>query len=110
MIKLLLGRLLPAGAAIALFTSALSPLRPALNAFAISANALAGDTSAGGQELPGSIEAPSGGGFFSSLFAPRERKDTARRQIEGLVDSLKEKQAQPVVFPKTKKAKGGGKK
>jgi hypothetical protein len=109
MIKLLLGRLLPAGAAAGMFMGALSPLSPALDAFGVAANALAGDTHAGGAAVGEGVELPSSGGIFSSLFAPAQRKDHARRQIEGLVESLKEKQAKstlrpaPVAAPEKKK-------
>ena len=44
MIKLLLTRLFPAGAAAIIFGSALSPVAPTLNMFAAAADALAGGT------------------------------------------------------------------
>jgi hypothetical protein len=44
MIKLILTRLLPAGAAVAIFGSALSPVGPTLSMFQAAANALAGET------------------------------------------------------------------
>ena len=113
MIKLLLGRLLPAGAAVGLFMSALSPLKPALDAFGVAANALSGQSSAGGATIGEGLEVPSSGGFFSSLFAPNHQKDGARRQIEGLVENLKEKQEKAALVPtspagpiKKKKKKG----
>ncbi|MHB8876328.1 MAG: hypothetical protein ACYC8T_21760 [Myxococcaceae bacterium] len=96
MTKLLLGRLLPMGVAIALFTSALSPLRPALGAFTVAANALAGESNAGGTTMPEELSAPGvGGGVFDSmlgsLFGPKEKGQDAKQQIQGLVDSLKAK-------------------
>lgn len=108
MIGFLFGRLLPAGAAMALLTSALSPLTPALNAFGVAANALAGESNAGGQAMPDSLDLPGSGspgsGFFASLFSRPQRKDNARRQIEGLVESLKEKKEREAVLPAKKKA------
>ena len=92
MTKLLLGRVLPMGVAAALFTSALSPLRPALGAFSVAANALAGESNAGGTAMPDQLSAPMPGqGFFASLFGPKEKGEDAKEQIQGLVDSLKAK-------------------
>lgn len=45
MMKLLLTRLLPAAAAVGIFTTSLSPVKPALAMFAAAADALAGETS-----------------------------------------------------------------
>lgn len=45
MMKLLLTRLLPAAAAVGIFTTALSPVKPALAMFGAAADALAGETS-----------------------------------------------------------------
>ena len=44
MMKLILTRLLPVGASVAIFGSALSPVGPTLNMFQAAANALAGET------------------------------------------------------------------
>lgn len=44
MMKLILTRLLPVGASVAIFGSALSPVGPTLNMFAAAADALAGGT------------------------------------------------------------------
>ncbi len=53
MIRLLLGRFLPAALAVGIFTSALSPLRPALQAFGTAAAALTGADAPGPAEEPG---------------------------------------------------------
>ena len=53
MIRLLLGRFLPAALAVGIFTSALSPLRPALQAFGTAATALTGADAPGPTEEPG---------------------------------------------------------
>lgn len=116
MLKLLFGRALPAGVAAWLLTSAVSPLQPALRAFGIAANALGGENNLGGVDMP--HELPESGGFFASLFAPKGHRDDARRQIEGLVENLKDKKAhadaeagaQKNQKKKSKKGKGGKKK
>jgi hypothetical protein len=46
MMKFILTRMLPVGAGVAIFGSALSPVGPTLNMFQAAANALAGDTEA----------------------------------------------------------------
>ena len=51
MFKLLLYRVAPIGAAVAIFSSALSPLQPMLTAFAKAADALTGKTSTGGVDI-----------------------------------------------------------
>jgi len=51
MMKMLLYRVLPLGAAIGIFSSALSPLQPMLAAFGKAATALTGDTDVGGVDL-----------------------------------------------------------
>jgi hypothetical protein len=116
--KLLLGRLLPAGLTIGLLTSAISPIQPALRAFGIAADALAGDASAGGVDLPESEDIavpvpgtiPNPEGFFSRLFGKKsEKTDNARREIAGLVDQLKER-ADARAAENTKKMAGGKKK
>lgn len=102
MLKLLFGRLLPGGLAIGLLTGALSPLQPALQAFAVAADALSGDASAGGVDMPtpeelmGAMPPSDGGaaqarGFFASLFAPKDQNNYARREIAGLAEKMKER-------------------
>jgi hypothetical protein len=117
LIKLLLGRLLPAGLTIGLLTSAISPIQPALKAFGIAADALAGDANAGGVDLPESEDLavpvpgtiPNPEGFFSKLFGKKsEKTDNARREIAGLVDQLKER-ADARAAENTKKMAGGKK-
>lgn len=113
--KLLLGRLLPAGLTIGLLTSAISPIQPALRAFGIAADALAGDANAGGVDLPESEDLavpvpgtmPNPEGFFSRLFGKKsEKTDNARREISGLVDQLKER-ADARAAENAKKMAGG---
>jgi hypothetical protein len=98
--KLILGRVLPAGLTIGMLTGAISPLQPALDAFRVAANALAGDASAGGVDLPdvddlqvpvpGSLPNPEG--FLARLFGKKgPQNDYSRREIAGLVDQLKAK-------------------
>ncbi len=87
MIRLFLGRLLPGAAAIALFASALSPLRPALAAFGAAASALAGDANLSTQEI-GAPKLPSGGLSVGGLFeqgGPEDQEDkrTRLRAIAG---------------------------
>ena len=85
MIKLLLGRLLPAAAAGALLTSALSPIKPALHAFAVAAAALAGDTEAGGApDLGQGISIP----HADAPSAPAETRGSQSRLLE-LAGSLR---------------------
>jgi len=96
MMKLVLGRVLPMAVAVGLFTSALSPLRPALAAFGVAADALGGETHGGGVQTLDSGQVPlnSEGGLaslFGSLFGPREKGQNAKEQIQGLVESLKAK-------------------
>jgi hypothetical protein len=62
MIKLIFGRLLPGAAAAAILTSALSPLRPALDAFQAAAVALTGQTPdavEGGENFGADLKVPS---------------------------------------------------
>ncbi|MDQ3266960.1 MAG: hypothetical protein M3Y59_25460 [Myxococcota bacterium] len=75
MIKLLFGRLLPAGAAAVILTSALSPLRPALDAFGAAAIALTGQD-----------PAPVAGGadFGSDLVPKRPQQSKPREQKKKL--------------------------
>jgi hypothetical protein len=98
MMKLLLGRVLPAGLTIGMLTGAISPLQPALDAFRVAANALAGDAAAGGVDMPdvddlqvpvaGSVPNPQG--FFARLFSKKgPTNDYSRREIAGLVEQLK---------------------
>ena len=101
MMKLLLGRLLPGGLAVGLLTGALSPIKPALDAFAIAANALGGEANAGGVDMPdpdemvaaatGQAEMAGAKGFFNKLFGKKgATTSNARREIEGLAEALQE--------------------
>ncbi len=75
MIKLLFGRLLPAGAAAVILTSALSPLRPALDAFGAAAIALTG-------QEPAPVEG--GADFGNDLIPQRPSRSKPREQKKKL--------------------------
>jgi len=89
MIKLLFGRLLPAGAAAAILTSALSPLRPALDAFGAAAIALTG-------QEPAPVE---GGADFGSDLLPQRaqtsppRPREQKRKLQELASRLRDPNA-----------------
>jgi hypothetical protein len=110
-IKLIFGRLLPGGVAAALVTSAISPIQPALQAFAVAANALTGDPNAGGVDmpevedldlpLPGAVPNPDG--VLSKLFGKKTAKtDRASREIAGLADQMKARAEQRAAENKAK--------
>ncbi|HEY3451123.1 MAG TPA: hypothetical protein VGK67_32495 [Myxococcales bacterium] len=105
MMKVLLGRVLPMGAAIALLSSSASPLRPALNAFTHAANALGGaqnvDTSdvvmPDEESVNAAIGGAASGGFslgkmFQNLFGPSE-SDKAKAQLDQIIASVKGRSA-----------------
>ncbi len=105
MMKVLLGRVLPMGAAIALLSSSASPLRPALSAFTHAANALGGaqseDTSDVQMPDEASVNAALGemgsGGFsltkmFKNLFGPSE-SDKAKAQLDQIIANVKGRSA-----------------
>lgn len=107
MMKLLLGRLLPAGVAAGILTSALSPLRPALDAFGAAAIALTGQEPApvaGGADF-GSDLVPGGRvpGLGSGATAAPPPKP--RKKLQELANRLRDPNA-----PKLKEfqAPGGG--
>lgn len=85
MIKFLLTRLFPVGASVAIFGSALSPVKPTLDLFAAAAAALAGETE---------VEADVSGLDPSARpSAPAERKERPgkgerRKKLEALADQL----------------------
>lgn len=100
MIKLLFGRLLPGGLAAALVTSAVSPIQPALEAFAVAANALTGDPNAGGVDMPTEADlnvplpgdVPNPEGLLAKLFGKKSpHTDRARKEIAGLAEQMKER-------------------
>jgi len=100
MMKLLLGRIFPAGAGLALLMSSASPIRPALNAFAHAANALAGATNEDTSDSAMPTEAEMGAavgeattGFsltrmIKSLFGPSE-SDRAKAQLAKIIADVK---------------------
>jgi len=111
MMKVLLGRVLPIGAAAALLASSASPLQPALAAFTHAANALGGAQSEDTSDLQMPDEASvnaaiaGGGGFslkkmFSSLFGPSE-SDKAKAQLDQIIANVKGRSAggQPGLTP-----------
>ena len=99
MIKLLFGRLLPGALAAGLVTSAISPIAPALDAFAVAANALTGDPEAGGVDMPteeqlmANVPNPDSvnpSGILAKLFGKKTAKtDHASQEIAGLAEKMK---------------------
>lgn len=86
MIRLLLYRVLPLGTAIAIFSSALSPLRPALQAFGKAASALAGNTRVGGVEA----QAPNLEAEAKQLATgPAPSAPTRGKTLQQLAESLR---------------------
>lgn len=88
MIKLLFGRLLPAGVAAAILTSALSPLKPALDAFGAAAVALTGQEPA----------AVAGGEDFGSNLIPRAaqtqpKPQEQKRKLQELASRMRDPNA-----------------
>lgn len=88
MIKLLLYRLVPLGVAGAIFSSALSPVRPALDAFSRAAGALAGVTEGPGGSTPDFAAA------LHNLGAPA-RNPRAKHKLVELAHAVKEGQPTP---------------
>jgi hypothetical protein len=105
MIKVLLGRILPAGAAAALLFSSASPLKPALRAFESAGNALGGNDTADTSDIVMPDEASvqkalgqgmggfSGGGFsitkmLHNLFGPSD-SDRAKAQLQAIIAGVK---------------------
>jgi hypothetical protein len=110
-IKLILGRVLPAGLAAGLVTSAIAPIEPALQAFAVAANALTGDPNAGGVDMPDTADldlplpgaVPNPEGLLAKLFGKRTAKtDKASREIAGLADQMKARSDQRAAENKAK--------
>lgn len=84
MMKLILTRLLPVGASVAIFGSALSPVQPTLNLFAAATDALAGGTE---------VEADVSGldpkeRARDSLPRKQAPKSEKRKKLEALADQL----------------------
>lgn len=111
MIKLLLGRVLPGGLAAALVTSAISPIQPALEAFAVAANALTGDPNAGGVDMPTEADlnvplpgdVPNPQGLLAKLFGKKSpHTDRAKREISGLAEQMQERADQRAAENKAK--------
>lgn len=105
MMKVLLGRVLPMGAAIALLSSSASPLSGALNGFTHAANALGGaqNENTSDMDMPdeASVNAAlgemGGGGFslgkmFKSLFGNSE-SDKAKAQLDQIIANVKGRSA-----------------
>lgn len=88
--RFLIGRVAPLAAAGALFSSGLSPIQPALNAFGMAANALAGAEVEGVAFEEPSLPTP--GGFFGGLFG-RRKEASARRQVLDIQERLKARAA-----------------
>ena len=97
--KLLLGRVLPMGAAALLLKSSYSPIQPALAAFGAATNALAGhsadDSGAhfdeAAQAMQGQIQqAQSGGikGMLENLFGG-SHPDQAKKQLDAIIANVK---------------------
>jgi hypothetical protein len=110
-IKLIFGRLLPGGVAAALVTSAISPIQPALQAFAVAANALTGDPNAGGVDMPTEADLnlplpgdlPNPEGALAKLFGKKTAKtDRASKEIAGLADQMKARAEQRAAENKAK--------
>lgn len=84
MMKLILTRLLPLGASVAIFGSALSPVQPTLNMFAAAADALAGENEVAvdvrGLQPTSAARDP----------APRREmpRNNKRQKLEAMADSL----------------------
>jgi hypothetical protein len=85
MMKLILGRLVPMALAGGLLTSALSPLKPALQAFGVAADALSGNTDAGGSPDLGRGLAVPGMQSAEPVAAPHV---DSRRRLEDLAANL----------------------
>ncbi|MGC4121826.1 MAG: cyclic nucleotide-binding domain-containing protein [Myxococcales bacterium] len=105
MMKVLLGRVLPIGAAIALLSSSASPLSGALNGFAHAANALGGAQNEDSSDMTmpdeASVNAAIGqvgtGGFsltkmFKNLFGNSE-SDKAKAQLDQIIANVKGRSA-----------------
>lgn len=121
MMKVLLGRVLPVGAAAALLASSASPLQPALSAFTHAANALGGAQSEDTSDLQmpdeASVQAAIGGGvgaegfslskMFKNLFGPSE-SDKAKAQLDQIIANVKGRSAggQPGITPDGQVAAG----
>ena len=126
MIKTLLFRVLPAGAAAALLFSSASPLKPALRAFESAGNALGGDEAVNTADIAfpdeASVNSAIGGGwagrgggssggfslskFVKSLFGP-SNSERAHAQLAEIIAGVKANAQGPV--PGTAPAKAAGK-
>lgn len=101
MIRLLLGRFLPAALAVGIFTSALSPLRPALQAFGTAAAALTGADAPGPTEEPGLPAVPAALGLPGGHGGAGRRADVPsaserRKRLLDLAARLKDPDAPKV--------------
>lgn len=85
MMRFLLTKLLPIGATIGIFNSALSPVKPALAMFAAAANALAGETN---QAVDTSALDQAGQGHRPSAPQKGLAPGGKRKTLEGFADAL----------------------
>jgi hypothetical protein len=86
MIKLLLTRVFPIGASVAIFGSALSPVAPTLNLFQAAASALAGET-----EVQADVSGLQPSGPQADPLLPKKKlqpKGEKRKKLEALADQL----------------------
>ena len=95
MLKLLLGRLMPLGAAAFLLKSSVSPIKPALNAFAAATDALAGQsTSHVDANFPGAdgsmpqVSVPRVQGLLGSLFH-NDQSAQAKAELDQVIADVK---------------------
>lgn len=99
-IKLLVGRVLPLGAAAMLLKSSYSPIQPALAAFGAATNALSGDASDDSgahfdqlaQDAQGQIAAAQGGGIkgaLENLFGHSSHPDQAKKELDAIIEHVK---------------------
>lgn len=97
MLKLLLGRLLPMGAAGLLLKSSISPIKPALAAFRAATDALAGESTAHvDANFPGAdgtqppqLAVPSAKGVLGSLLGKSDREAQAKAELERVIADVK---------------------
>lgn len=87
MMKLLFARLLPGAVAVGIFTTALSPVKPALAMFAAAADALAGETQ-GQTEVLGTPSLPPVPGVTPETARPAAGKAGKRRSLENFANQL----------------------
>jgi len=125
MIKALMFRVLPAGAAAALLFSSASPLKPALHAFESAGNALGGDDAVNTSDIAfpdeAAVNSAVGGGWanrggdsggfslgkmLKNLFGP-SNSDRARSQLAEIIAGVKANSQAPI--PGAPAGKGTGK-